>query len=36
MFGLSEEFAKLECEGNRIQVAIIGVGQMGRALVNQL
>lgn len=36
MFGLSEDFARLEREGKQIRVAIIGVGQMGRSLVAQM
>lgn len=36
MFGLSEDFLRLEREGNPIKIAIVGVGQMGRALVSQL
>ncbi|MEG1874756.1 MAG: NAD-binding protein [Angelakisella sp.] len=36
MFGLSEDFMRLEAAGTPIAVAIIGVGQMGRALVNQM
>lgn len=36
MFGLSEDFLRLEREGNPIMTAMIGVGQMGRALTAQL
>ncbi|MEG1942283.1 MAG: SAF domain-containing protein [Angelakisella sp.] len=36
MFGLSEDFLRLEREGKPIRVAIIGVGQMGRSLVAQM
>lgn len=36
MFGLSEEFARLERENKQIRVAIIGVGQMGRSLIAQM
>ena len=36
MFGLHEDFLRLEREGKPIILSIIGVGQMGRALVTQL
>ena len=36
MFGLSEDFERLHRENKEIRVSIIGVGQMGRALVAQM
>lgn len=36
MFGLSEDFARLEREGKQIRVSVVGVGQMGRSLTAQL
>lgn len=36
MFGLSYELERLAAEGKEIAVSIIGVGQMGRALVSQM